>query len=249
MAGERRAIESPLFVDFSNAPVPPMLFALQAERAPRGVVSRPAPGVTIAHTPWYAEFDFQLTGVDGVAVVYVIQYTDESNLIVASLDQTFEGFFSLMSGADYGDDVTKLVALNWPDMYAMLLHSNRRTRRERMLCNINIGGRVQWAVVEEIPVGADELSNDQALAVAFAAVQTFVRIANLPELPGLFDVLGGPDLVSRRLTATAGLFYSAAGVLGGFATGVPDLSAIIDGAREFVTHARALITDHRVEPT
>jgi hypothetical protein len=204
---ERQAIEHPLWVDFSDRPVPPLAFLLQREHSPAGVVERLSPGVITSHSPWYSEITLELIGIEAVAVLYVMSKDDESALLMACLDDAVEPFFDLLTGADFGDGVTRLTARHWPEVYAMLRHSNDPGTQARVLCNVATPGRVQWAVADHLG-GAqpEQIENEQILDLIGASLQTFQRVVNFPvELPGLIQVLGGPDRTTRRLTAVAGL--------------------------------------------
>lgn len=240
MADERRAIEDPMWIAYSSMPVPPLKFLMQPQHRPSGVVEKLAPSVTACHTPWFTEVAIEVTGVPGVAaaVVYVIPKDDETSLLAASIDQTFDVLFKLMSGADYGDKVTKLVAQHWPETYAMLVHSQNGTPGHRVLANVHAVGKVQWIVADELRGGQREaIDPQQAEALILAALQTVIRATNFYlDLPGVLDVLGGPDRTSRRLKAMSTLFTSGASVGSGVMDGVrvDELLDLAKGVREFV---------------
>jgi hypothetical protein len=243
MGGERKAIESPLCVDFTDRPVPPLKFVLQAEYSPAGVVER-SEGMIAGHSPWYGEFALELTGLDAVTVLYVMSKDDDTALLMACLDTSMEPFFGFVSGADFGDDLTQLTALHWPDVYGMLLASNRRTPGARIICTVATPGCVQWVVADQIPVAqAEDIPKDRILDLLRVALQTFVRTSQFYlELPGVIEVLGGPDRTSRRLKAAAGLFRATGDITGVFDSGIgaDEVVKLAKSARSFVESLVAL---------
>jgi hypothetical protein len=250
MPGERQAIHSPLTVDLSQRLVKPALFVVQQTREPKGIVEHVGEGVAIAHTPWYSEFNLRFVGLEGVYVLYLMPYTDDTDLLFASIDHTFERFFTCLSGADFGDELTKLVALQWPELYAMLLHSNRRSVGQMMLFNTVMGDRLQWAVGRTVPATQDEFSPELALNIIASALEVFLRtsdpVALSKSLPGLVDVFGGPNLLMRRLNATGELLASTADLTTGIADifqGTPDVEAIVKSSRDMVKHVASLMKD------
>jgi hypothetical protein len=238
MSGERRAIEHPLWVDFSGRPVPPLKFVLQQDYSPTGVVERPSEGVVTSHSPWYNEVALELTGIDSVAVLYLMPEDDESVLLMACLDHTLEPFFKLLTGADFGDALTNLTALHWPDVYAMLLHSNSRAARARALCNVVTPGRIQWVVADQLRGAQREyVSNEHILDIVSTSLHTFLRVSDFPsELPGVIEVLGGPDRITRRLKAVGGLLGATADIGQVFQGGVraDELLDLAKAARDAV---------------
>jgi hypothetical protein len=250
MAGERQAIDAPLTIDLSQFLVKPALFVMQETREPKGIVVRDADGFSIARTPWYSEINARFEGLEGVVVLYLMPYTDDCNLFFASIDQTFEGFFTYLSGADFGDELTQLVASQWPELYAMLLHSNRRSIGQIMLFNTVMGGRLQWAVGRTLPATQDNFPHDMALNIITSALEVSLRTTDLlalsESLPGLLHVLGGPDLLTRRLEAVGGLLSTTGDLGSGIADvfqGNPDLVGIIKDSHDILRHIAQLIKD------
>jgi hypothetical protein len=243
MSGERRAIESPLWVDFTGRPVPPLRFLLQREYSPAGIVEPRSDGITASHSPWYSEFVLQMTGIDAVSVLYLMSKDDDTALLMACLDEFPEPFFELLSGADFGDGLTRLIAQHWPDLYGMLLASNKRTPGARILCNVATPGRVQWVVADQIPASTEGVATEQVMDLVGASLQTFARMTNVvSELPGVIDVLGGPDRMSRRLKAVSGLLGSAGDIGAVFQGGMTgnELLALAKSARSVVNDLIAL---------
>ena len=211
-------------IDFSGKSVPPLKFVLQREYEPVGIVEHPSTGIVACHTPWYTEFGLQLVGMEGVAVLYMVPTDEQSVLLAACIDNAFEPFFGLVSGHDYGDEVTLLTEKHWPEVHSMLVRSNGglSSSQGMILANLATPRRVQWIVGEQLPAAeAGEIARDQVLALVGTAVQTFLRVTNVAtELPGVIPVLGSPDRTARRLRALGGLFGAGADLSGVLKDGV-----------------------------
>lgn len=225
--------------------VPPLKFLLQSSYTPSGIVEELAPGLTACHKPWFTEYALEVTGVPGVAaaVIYLIPVNDEMNLLAANVDEAFEGLFIRMSGADFGDGMTKLVARHWPETYAMLAHSQKGTGGVRIIARMFIGGRGHWVVADQIPRTQDEMDAKQVDALMIAALETVIRGTNFYlDLPGVLEVLGGPDRTSRRLKAASTLFTSAGSIGSGLEDGIgaDELVELAKDVREFITGLIAL---------
>ncbi|MDJ0334957.1 hypothetical protein QMG83_06945 [Salinibacterium sp. G-O1] len=250
MPGERKAIDSPLLLDFRQFPVKPALFVVQQTREPTGIIERTTGGWTIVHTPWYKEINIPSANLDGLFVLYLVPYTDDTNLVLASIDQTFEPFFTYLSGADFGDELTKLVASQWPELYELLLHSNRPGSDHMMMIKTFMGGQVQWAVGRCSPAAQDEFLPKFVLDIIQAALEVFVRTSDVvalsEALPGLVYVLGGPQLGTRRLNSIAELLSSGAGlatgIAGGFQGNLNVVEAFLD-ARDVAKQVSNLVDD------
>lgn len=216
MSGERHAIEHPLFVDFARDPVPPLKTVLQETYSPVGDVIRLAAGTTAVQNDWYTEVAIAVPAIDGFAIVYIIPVGKDFGLVAASMDAAFEPFFQLMSGPDHGDGVTKLVARHWPDVYEMLVRSNGNNIDGRILGNVITQGRAQWVVAQLVRDADRESFDGRPL---WELIRTTVEVSLLAtdpvglfeKLPGLIQVLGGPDRTTRRLKALSGLLEAPAG--------------------------------------
>jgi hypothetical protein len=223
VSGERRAIEHPLLIDFSRRVASPLKFVLQTTYSPAGIVERPSPGVTMSHTPWYTEVALELTGTDSVALLYLMRNDDESLLLAACLDDTFEPFFKFLSGADYGDSLTSLTAQHWPEVYAMLVTSNDSAAGGRVLGKVATpSGRVQWVIADDVPSSqVDSIASEQLLDLIGTSVQTVVRATSpWSELPGFIQVFDGPDQFDRRLKALSGLAGAGSDIGGALNGGI-----------------------------
>jgi hypothetical protein len=201
-------------VDFSGRAVPPLGFVLQPTYTPAGIVERLDDGVTASHSPWYTEYAFQLDGVDAVAVLYLLGRDDESALLMACLGEAPEHFFGFLSGADFGDELTRLTAQHWPDVDQMLRRSTALATEGRILCNVATPGRVQWAVADNVRGRQlEHITHDELVDLLQASLHTYTRLADFgTQLPGVIHVLGGPDRVTRRLNLAAGLLGAGADI-------------------------------------
>jgi len=244
MANERAAIESPLWINFEHMPVPPLRFFLQQEYKPTGVVESAGDGITVSHSPWFTEVAWEVKDLDLVALLYLLPMDDETMLLIACLEESVEPLFKLLSGPDFGDELTKLVALRWPEQYAMLMHSQSRTPGARLLCNITTPEQVQWVVADQLRGQArEEIHPGRVIDLVGASLETFLRMTNPgTELPGIVHVLGGPDRLTRRLNAVAGLLGGAGDVLGVFVGGVQvtELVSLAKSAYGVVTDLQKL---------
>jgi len=244
VSGERRVIEHPLYLDYSSQLVPPLKFLLQTAHSPVGVVERPSPGLIYSHTPWYTEVALELTGTDAIALLYILPKDDESSLLAACLDQAFEPFFRLLTGDDYGDAVTSLTARHWPEVYSMLLRSNKVPARERVLCNVATPGRVQWVVADHLVAPQlESIRHERLLDLIGTSARTLLRASNFAiELPGVIEVLGGPDGFTRRLNAVTGLLGATSSIGAALDGGVvaDEVFGLAQAALDAVTNVQAI---------
>lgn len=240
--GVRRMVDSPLSVDFSGMPVPPLKFFLQTGHQPSGILEHPTGGVVLSHQPWYTEITLEIQEVDAQAILYVLSADDSSALMVACLDEIVEPMYQLMAGPDFGDELTQMVAIRWPEQYAMFLHSNGRTPSSRMMVNIATASRRQWAVADELRGNhLDQWSIERALGLVSAATETFVRMSDPAEaLPELTSLLGGPNRLARRLGTAVDILDSltdVAGVLAGTSSPL-ELLGVARDAKGIATNLR-----------
>ncbi|MFF1818097.1 hypothetical protein ACFVWG_12430 [Kribbella sp. NPDC058245] len=226
----RGEISEPFGISFANKPVPALRFLLQEGFKPSGVVEHLPDGLTLGMTPWFTEVVFELTGTEAVAVLYRISKDDEYDLVVACLGEIVEPFFRLLEGRDYGDELSKLVKLHWPEQYEMLRLSTAQVPGARVMFTVHTPQRAQWVVADHLRVG-DEFSSAQVTSLIGAALQTFLRFCQPYDLPGIIPVLGGPDLVSRRLKSISGMISSLNGINGALKDGF-DAGDIIDLAKD-----------------
>ncbi len=231
----RREISEPFAISFADRPVPALRFLLQQDFKPSGVVEHLPDGLTVGMTPWFTEVVFELTETDTVAVLYRISKDDEYDLVVACLGESVEPFFKLLAGGDYGDELTKLVQRHWPEQYEMLRLSTAEVPGGRLMFMLHTPQRVQWMVADHLPVG-DDFSSAQVTDLIGAALQTFLRFSQPSDLPGVIPVLGGPDLLSRRLKTISGLINNLNGINGAFEDGLDtdDLYGLAKDAWDFV---------------
>jgi hypothetical protein len=104
--------------------------------------------------------------------------------------------------------------------------------------------RVQWVVADHLHgVQREQIANEQVLDLIGSSLEVFVRVSNFGlELPGLIEVLGGPDRTSRRLKAIAALIGSASDIGGAFQGGVAadELLDLAKAAKNVVKNLVAL---------
>ena len=195
--------------------VPPLRFFLQRHYTPAGVVEEVGEGVSAALTPAYVEWGLQLTGVDDVtAVLYQFPASNQVDLVGACLDEAMTPLFRALTGPDYGEPLTALVATQWPDFYGLLAHSNEDTPGRRKLCRLITNEKTQWIVADE--VSGDQrraLSSAHATSLIGTALETFHKATHPYELEHIIDVYAGPDRRTRRLNAVAGLLKAAPDII------------------------------------
>lgn len=233
-----------MFFDFSSVPMPPLKFVLRQEYSPPEGSTRPSPAGTTTKTPWHSEVAIDLAGIDTTAVLYLLERGEETRVLAACIDQTFEPFFQLLTGADFGDGIARLTKAHWPVIYSMLEKSTRSDNRGRILANVIVQGRVQWIVADQFsPAELEQVTGDQVIDLIGNAVQTYLRATDVAgQLPGVIQVLGGPDLMSRRLKAVSSLLGATAGMGTALLTGLrpQDVAGFLSGAQEAISTLRGL---------
>lgn len=247
MAGERRALQDALVIDLSHLPVPPLRFMVQPSGPqPPGLLERLDNGVTAAHTPWHTELRLDVTGADAVMLLYRLPLDDDTMLQLACLDGAFEPVYRLATGGDYGDPVTQLVAEHWPAVHAMLVNGKRKAPGRRWLLCVRTPGREQWVVADQLQGAEREvLDHDQARALIGSALDTLHKALNVYlELPGVVQVMGVPDQLSRRMSAVAGVANALGGIGGDLSEGLEDseLISLVENLHDLYTSARRLRT-------
>lgn len=231
MSTGRAAVAHPLLIDMSALAAPPLKVLVQKTYRPSGIVQREPDGTTVASFPWYNEWAFRI-GDDPDAtftVLYVLPNVlpsdRETNFLVACIGDSFDVFFEYLTGADYGDKLTGLVARHWPDVYRMLVDGQGPVVRSRILCGVRSSTKLQWAIAEPldglVPHRQAEDLLRTSLRVSLDALGFHLK------LPGILDVLGGPDRTSRRLKALSSLFHNLADGGGLFEEGL-DAKELID---------------------
>ena len=236
MNNVRDAISCPLLVDLSSMPVPPLKFFVQVDHSPAGILERISGGMVLSHYPWYTQVTVGLEGLDADIVLYLLPKDDSSALLIACLDEIVDPVYSLMTGPDFGDELSTLVALRWPELFGMLLNSQTQKPSSRMLIRVGTPERLQWAVADELRGrNLQELSHERIGDLFGTSLETFFRTCDPgQELAGLTEVLGGPNRALRLLGTVAdilGCLTTAIGVIGGTATPL-DIFNSARGARD-----------------
>ena len=222
VAGERHTISNPVGLDLSGSICPPLRFVLQTTVEPIGVTEADGK-TTICYTPWYTGFqsDVDLPDHDGPPLVlchYILPATDDLDLLVASLGDVPQYFYDLLSGADFGDQLTQHVALHWPQIYDHFKAGTEQAFDRRCLMQVRTMQGAEWVLAEplrgrrrsEVP---PYLREDLMMAALGAALRLAAPWETLPEL---MTILGGPDRLSRRLNAVSGLLGSVSTIGGAF---------------------------------
>jgi len=227
MSGERKAIQNPLFLDYSTEPASRLQYVIQAEYRPTGVVERPSPDLTVSQHPWWTEMGLKLpTG--GFAVIYLLTVSDDWRLLAASIGETFEPFFKLMSGADHGDAVTKVVSQQWPETHAMLVRSSSTSIDGRVLGNVITRGGTDWIVADPIRhADLPSLPDEQVRDLIVTAYLTSRRATDPAELVVLGPALGGPNQLTRATNAFNAVLLSSGPGIGQTLEGGIDASEFL----------------------
>lgn len=237
------AISDAGLIDLSSLPLPALRFMLQQPFEPSGVVEDLGPGFVLAHSPWLGELTAQLTGTSTVAVFYLLPFEDGSGLVMACLDEAFEPLYRLLTGADYGRPASALLAREWPEQYRMLAAGQAQDRRSRMLCVVATPGRRQWVVADDVDDIESAIVGDRLMDLLVASLETCLRAVDFPTaLPGLLEVLGGPDRLARRLGAVAGLLGSISSIGSTIEEGVglDDIAGLGEGLIDVVDAIRRI---------
>lgn len=244
MAGERKALQDPLTLDLSMYATPPLRFVVQPPYEPQGIVEQVADGLHVTHTPWFDEARLDLIGSDEVFVVYLLPLDDTTMLQAACLEDAFEPAYRLATGGDFGDPVSRLMAKHWPDVHAMVVDAKNQAPERRWLMRIRTPGREQWVVADQLRGAQREaLDHERTLNLLRAALVIVHRSLNFHlELPGVLEVLGGPDLLSRRLSSLADMANAAGGIADGMSGGVQEseLRDLLQNAYEFLRSVRSM---------
>ena len=232
MSTARRMISNPREIELPAVLAPPKMLLQQSYR-PSGVAFGPeVPGRFLRAFPGYLELACR-TNLDCYLVTYIVPVEEEVNLLLACIGETFDPFFECATGPDFGDGVSSLVATHWPEVFRMLAESRSTPVRSRILVRVSTATRRQWAVAEPVhgPWGDFDLSDQQILDLVGSATALMLDAVHFPvRLPGVIQVLGGPDRTSRRLKALAGLFSGGADLVGVFQEGV-DVTELLEVAK------------------
>lgn len=234
--GARRSISNPMVIGWDSLLVPALSFVVTDDHRPLGISETMGTGAIVGSLPWFNEFGFELTGVTTTAgsppwaVLYGIPLEDDRTILAGSIDRTFDPLFRLMSGADYGDPVTALVEREWPDIVALLRAGQADAFGERTLCRIATSSGEQWVVAYELRRDElDGIGHDRLLDVIQTSLGVALRAASFPTaLPGLIEILGGPDRVNRVLDTLAGITGLVADGIGAASDGQLDPKEIYD---------------------
>ena len=236
-------IDNPLTISFAGMPVAPLRFFLQRDYAPAGAVHEVDEGVTATFMPAYVEWGLQLTGADATAVLYQFPRTDDTDVICACLNEAVTPLFKVLTGADYGEALTTLVAEQWPDFHRLLADSTADVPGTRKLWRVITTEVTQWIVADEL-TGADRrvLAGATATSLIGTALETFHKATHPADLKNIIEVFAAPNRRTRRLNAIKGLVEAVPAIVGQIQGGLSSLNVaeLIEVAGECLEHVQEL---------
>lgn len=193
---------------------------------------------TVCRTPWFTQWQnvvFIQPGPGCVRPVmchYLFPATDDVDLLVAGLGPLPQWIFELLSGPDFGDELTRQVAMRWPLIFDYFLASTEQRMDRRFLMIFKTMTGVGWGLVEPLRDGRRidvplYLREDLMMAALATALRMSAPWETLPEF---VETLGGPGRVERRLRGVSGLLGSLSAA-GGALSADGDLQSLIDLAK------------------
>ena len=138
-------------------------------------------------------------------------------LMMACVENWPDPVYELMTGADYGDSVTPLIAKHWPKTFELFCNGNGMERNPGLMKVRTTSS--QWLVDSFFDAQSTPqdlvIPEAQSIQVGKAVAGLVTDLSGFPlNLPGLLPVLGGDDRTTRRLKALARIFGNLGG-LGG----------------------------------
>ncbi len=237
MSGIRAQIADPTVLSLTQTTSTPLGFVVVDDVQPRGVQESLDEFSRVQHLPWFDELVLALRGTSAKLCLYRIPVTDELWLQAACLGEFPEPFFDMLTKPDYGNALTELVQRHWPEVFDMLVASTQRSLDRRLLMQVQTISSSQWVMADPVRTDDPSASSNAAIeSLALCALETVVRFGSPVQcLPGVLEVLAGPDRLSRRLGALNTLFSSATGIggaLGKLVSGqAPDLAEVVEAFR------------------
>lgn len=227
MTGLRRLISKPLEFSFEPVRSEPFRFVVVSEPPPRGKDTEISPsGKQVVHQhEWGSEEVFSMG--EPPRSWYVIRYFftvqgADFGFFVHCLDSPLELFYDYMIGKDFGDKVIDLIRRRWPKTFQLLVNGCMEEvwpALVRLKTSTN-----QWAVTmpQSVSNGVCKLSPQNEQMLFESAVESAREMAGYEALLSEFiPILGGDDLVQRRLKFAGRLFNKLAG-------GLDDISNIAE---------------------
>lgn len=236
MTGERHLIADPSRVDLSGTTCPAPRFVLQTSVERVGMVET-HDETTICRTPWFVQWQsvaesIEVDNVHPVFCHYIFPVTDDLDLMVAAVGAIPRGMFNLLSGPDFGDELTRQVASGWPDIFDYLRASTEQRMDRRHFVVVKTINSVDWVLADPLRgPNRRDVSMGRREDLMMTALDAALRIsAPWKTLPKYVTTLGGPDRLTRRLNAVSGLLGAVTDVGGGL-TGSGSLTDLLDIAR------------------
>jgi hypothetical protein len=186
----------------------PFEFMIKSE-APSGGNSVTTPGGdTQNYYPWGLEHAIRIDArAPGYLVRYCFPVDNTEYLLALCLDRTLDPAYRLMTGADKGEDVCRLVARHWPHTFKLLQNGNGMTVYPGLM-RLSTARSKQFAVAtfftDDSP--SPELKIPAAVIndLTSSAFRALEEVLGWPHnIPGLVEVLGGPDRLSAGLEDAA----------------------------------------------
>jgi hypothetical protein len=237
MSGTRELITDPLIWSLAQTTAPPLCFVVSDDVPRRGVHQRLNASAVVQHTPWFSELVLNLRDTTTKVVLYRMAVGEELWLQAACIGAYPEILFNVLAKPDHGDSLAALIQREWPDTFAMLAASTQRSLDRRLLVQVQTASSFQWAVADPVRTGDEWAESPDAVeSLMLCAATTALRFAEpMDRLPGLLDVLSGPDQMSRRLRGFSALLSGVndvANVVGTLASGgIPTVSATVSALR------------------
>jgi hypothetical protein len=186
----------------------PFEFVIRSS-VPSGGQSVTTPGGDIQnYYPWGLEHAIRIEGqVPCYLVRYCLPVDDTEYLLACCLDRMLDPAYRLMTASDTGEAVCRLIAQHWPHTFTLLQRGNGMDAHPGLM-RLSTARSKQFAVATFF---TDD-SPSPELAIPAAAINeltasTFGALEELlgwpHNIPGLVDVLGGPDRLSTGLDDAA----------------------------------------------
>lgn len=237
MSGIRAQIAEPTVLSLAHTTAPPLGFVIAEDVPQRGIQERLDEFSLAQHLPWFTELVLSLRGTSAKLCLYRLPVSDDLWLQAACVGEFPEPLFDMLTKPDYGNALTALVQKEWPDVFGMLVASTQRSLDRRVMMQVqNISGS-QWVIADPVHADDPRASSPATIeSLALCALETVVRFGSPAQsLPGLLEVLGGPDMLSRRLSALSTGLSSVAGIGGAlgklFSGQIPNIAELVEALR------------------
>jgi hypothetical protein len=177
--------------------------------APSGGNTVATPGGDIQnYYPWGLEHAIRIEGrVPSYLVRYCLPVDDTEYLLAYCFDRLLDPAYQLMTADDTGEEVCRLVARHWPHTFKLLQNGNGMAAHPGLMRFSTVRSK-QFAVatffIDDSP--SPELTIPDAVIndLTSASMSALEEVLGWPHnIPGLVQVLGGPDRVSGGLEDAA----------------------------------------------